>query len=233
VKNNIKTLAAFAASLILVACGGGGGGTTATTGPVASTNTFNLQSGYISLVSAGFTKTFSISGTCAGSLILTRGAATTSTTFEGAPAISGTSASTLAFTNCTPSSVAATSIQYYDSGYLPKGYLVQGGNYAVYAAAPVISSAAKVGDVVVVGTINLYTDNTKTTSAGRSDVTYVVEPDTATTAIVNLIEKTYNSSNVLTYTEQDRYKVAANGALTPYSLDIQYANGSTTHLVGN
>jgi hypothetical protein len=227
------TLIAAAAAFMLAACGGGGGGTTATTGPIASINTFNLQSGYASLVSSGFSKTFSISGSCAGTLTLTRGPATTAATFEGVAANSGTSATTLTFTNCTPSSIAATSIQYYDSNYLPKGYSVQGGNYGVYVSTPVISSAAKVGDVVVVGTTNLYTNSTKATGAGHADATYVVEPDTATTAIINLIDKTYNSSNVLTSTEQDRYRVAANGALTPLSVDIQYSNGSTTHLVGN
>ena len=222
-KNSIGTLAALVAITLLAACGGGGGGggTSTPTGPIASTNTFNLQSGYAALVSTGYTKTFSISGTCSGSFTLTRGAATTATTFEGSAANLGTSASTLTLTNCTPSSTASTSIQYYDSSYLPRGYSIQGGDYAVYASTPVISSAAKVGDVVVVGTINLYTNSTKTTSAGHVDVTYVVEPETSTTAILNLIEKAYNSSNVLTSTEQDRYRVAANGALTPLSLDVQ------------
>lgn len=116
---------------------------------------------------------------------------------------------------------------------MPRGYAVQGGNYGVYASPVIISTAAKVGDVVIVGTENLYTSSAKTTSAGHVDETYVVEPDTATTAIVNLIDKTYDSSNVLISTEQDRYRVAANGALTPISLDLQYANGSTTHFVGN
>jgi hypothetical protein len=61
----------------------------------------------------------------------------------------------------------------------------------------------------------------------------VIEADTATTAIANLISKKYNASNVLTSTEQDRYRIAADGSLTLISIDIQYANGSTTHLFMN
>ena len=79
----------------------------------------------------------------------------------------------------------------------------------------------------------LYTDSTKTTSNGWSDDSYVIEADTSTTAILNSISKVYSSTSILTYTEQDRYRMTSTGALTPISLDIQYANGSTNHLIGN
>ena len=218
----------------LIGCGGGGGGgATTASAPVASTNAFNIKSGYVTLESNGYTKTFAISGTCAGTLTITSGAINTATTFEGVSAISGTRQTSLNLTNCTPSSISDTTIRYFDSNYMPLGSSVQGGEYIVYAGTPNVSTAARVGDVVVVGSANSYTDSTKTTSAGRTDYTYVMEPETATTAILNLIGKNYNASNVLTSTEQDRYRVAANGALTPISLDIQYSNGSTTHLIGN
>jgi hypothetical protein len=62
-------------------------------------------------------------------------------------------------------------------------------------------------------------------------LSYVVEADTSTTAIVNLIAKSYNAAGTLIATEQDRYRITSTGALTPTSIDIQAANGSTTHLV--
>jgi hypothetical protein len=229
----VKSILAVTVFCTLTACGGGGGGsgTPVSTGPIASTNAFNLQSGFTALVSAGYSKTFTLTGSCAGSLSITEGPATTATTFEGNTAISSTRSTTMTLANCTPASASATSIQYYDSNYMPKGSQVQGGDYAVYTAPLTISTAAKVGDVVVVGTANLYTSSAKTTSTGRVDETYVMEADTATTAIINFIDKTYDSSNTLLSTEQDRYRVAANGSLTPLSVDVQLTSG--LHIVGN
>jgi hypothetical protein len=48
---------------------------------------------------------------------------------------------------------------------------------------------------------------------------------------VNLISKDFNASNVLLATEQDRYRISATGTLVLVSIDVQAANGSTTHLV--
>jgi hypothetical protein len=59
----------------------------------------------------------------------------------------------------------------------------------------------------------------------------VIEADTPNTAIVNMIAKSFDLSGKLNSTEQDRYRIKANGILTPVSADIQLANGSTTHLV--
>ena len=228
----------FIASAVatLVACGGGGGGATAAApaGPVASTDAFNLQSGYATLVSTGYSKTFNLSGTCTGTYTITAGAASSSTTFEGSAAVSGNESATASLVGCSPSSIASTGTRYFNGSYAPVGFdFPSGSGYGVYASTPTITTAAHVGDVTIIGTINLYTNSAKTTVAGREDVSYVISADTATTAIVNLITKTYNASNVLTVTEQDYYRIAANGTLTPIALDVQYANGSTTHLVGN
>lgn len=224
---NFKYAVAALTIALLTACGGGGG----SSGPVASTNTFAIQSGYTSLVSTGYSKTFSVTGTCTGSFTITAGAASTSTTFEAAPALSGAEVGSFSWTGCTPASGSTTINRYFDTNYVPKGFAVIGGDYAVYTSGPTIPSTAKVGDVVIVGTISKYTNNTKTTSTGRQDITLVMEADTATTAIANIISKTYNSVGTLTATEQDRYRVAANGSLTPISLDLAYSNG--THIYGN
>ena len=101
----------------------------------------------------------------------------------------------------------------------------------MWAAAPNIPTSVHVGDTGVAGTINEFTDSTKTTSAGTEANSYVIEADTATTAIANLISSGRDSFNVLQFTEQDRYRIAANGNLTLISIDIQYASG--THLILN
>lgn len=219
-------------TLTIAACGGGGGGSTASV-PIASTNTFNIRSGYTKLSVDGFTKTLSISGTCTGTLTITDAPATTSTTFESQIAFSGNSVMSATLNGCTPASSTSTETRYFDSNYAPLGYSVVGGDYGVWASPAVLPTSAKVGDVAIVGTINKFLNSSKTTSTGRQEISYVIEADTATTAIANLISKSYNSSNTLTSTEQDRYRVAADGTLTLISMDIQYANGSTTHLLIN
>ena len=218
-------------TLTISACGGGGSSTAS--GPVASTNTFNVRSGYTRLSASGFSKTLAISGTCTGTLTITDAPATTSATFESQSALSGSSVMSATLNGCTPASSISTETRYFDSNYAPLGYSVVGGDYGVWASPAVLPTSAKVGDVAIVGTINKFSNSSRTTSTGRQEISYVIEADTATTAIANLISKSYNSSNTLTSTEQDRYRVAADGSLTLISMDIQYANGSTTHLLMN
>ena len=85
-----------------------------------------------------------------------------------------------------------------------------------------------VGDTGTIGTTADFTDSSKITLAGKTVVSYVVEPDTASTAIVNLIFKTFDNSENLTSTEQDRYRISSTGALTPVSKDTLTL---TTHLI--
>jgi hypothetical protein len=157
--------------------------------------------------------------------------ANTAATFEGVAGFSATSTTTLSFTNCTPASTASTSTAYFDTNYDPRGFDSVGVNYGVYLTPLVIPTSVTVGGTGILGTQTLYTNSTKTTGNGSIALSYVVEADTANTAIVNVIEKIYNAAGTLTATEQDRYRITSTGALTPTSVDIQYSNGSTTHLV--
>jgi hypothetical protein len=195
---------------------------------------FPMQSGYRALIASGLTKSFTISGTCSGSGTKTSSPANTAATFEGVVGLSTTSTITLTYTNCTPASTAVTSTAYFDNNYDPRGFNSTGVNYGVYLTPLVIPTSVTVGGANGTGTLGtetLYTSNTKVTPNGRIDASYVVEADTSTTAIVNVIAKMYNAAGILTATEQDRYRINATGTLTPTSVDIQYANGSTNHLV--
>lgn len=227
-----QPIAGFCLATLLSACGGGGGGeATAVQGPAASTVSFPLQSGYRALIASGLAKSFTISGTCSGSGNKSSSPANTAATFEGTAGFSATSTLTLTYTNCTPASTAVTSTAYFDTNYDPRGVNSIGVNYGVYLTPLVIPTSVTVGGTGTLGTLTLYTSSTKATPNGRIDLSYVVEAETSTTAIVNLIAKIYNSAGTLTATEQDRYRITATGALTPTSIDIQYANGSTNHLV--
>ena len=228
----MKFLAIALSALTLVACGGGGGGgTPAATGPVASTQSFPLQSGYRAILASGLSKSFTISGTCTGSGSKSSSPATTASTFEGVTGFSATSTLTLTYTNCTPASTAVTSTSYFDTNYNPLGVNSVGVNYGVYTTPFVVPTSVTVGGTGTLGTESLYTNSTKSVSNGYVAQSYVVEADTSTTAVVNLLARIYNASGTLTVTEQDRYRITSTGALTPVSIDLQYANGSTNHLV--
>lgn len=233
---NKTKIGAVVASFLLVGLsgcsgGGGGGGGSAPAGPVTSTLSFPLQGAYKTLVANGLTKTFTVSGTCSGTGSKTSAPATTAATFEGVAGFSVVGTLTMSLSNCTPASTAQTYTGYFDSNYVPLGMNSVGVNYGVYLIPPTIPTSVTVGGTAIYGTETLYTDSTKATGNGRIDQSYVIEADTSTTAIVNMIAKIYNAAGTLTATEQDRFRIAATGALTPISADIQYANGSTTHFV--
>lgn len=215
---------------MLVACGGGDD-TSTTTGPIASTLTFPLQSGYKAFVAAGFSKAFTVSGGCTGSGNRTSAPANTAATFEGKAGFSAVGTLTMNLVGCTPASVAQSYTGYYDTNYNPTGVNSPGVNYGVYLTPMNIPTSVTVGSTGLLGNMSLYTSSTKATSNGRIDQSYVVEADTASTAIVNLISKSYNASGTLTTTEQARYRMSSTGSLTPTTIDIQYANGSTLHVV--
>jgi len=195
------------------------------------TGAFSFLSPYSTVIANGLSRTFTVSGTCSGSGSKTNGPAKTSTTFENIPALSAVVTFTMNLTNCTPASTAQTYTAYYDNNYAPLGMNSVGVNYGVYTAPLVIPQTVFVGDTAILGTEALYTSSTKQTSNGRVDQSYVVAAETQNSAIVTVIGKIYSAGGILTSTEQDRYRITTSGVLTPISVDIQYSNGSTTHLV--
>lgn len=222
--------------MLLASCGGGGGGgssgggSTTPTGPVTSTLSFPLKAGLTNSIINNPSTYFNISGTCSGTAS-NSGLAPITATFEGVSGISEVTTQTISLSNCTPASTIGFSTDYFDINYVPLGSTFSDGTYSVFPTPPSIPTSVKVGDTGTLGTSNNYLNSTKTVLTGTDAISYVIEPDTATTAIVNKIDKSFNSLGVLTSTEQDRFRIAADGTLTPVSTDIQAANGSTTHLV--
>lgn len=212
---------------LLSACGGGD--STPAAGPVTSTLSFPLKSAYSALVEKGYTKSYVVSGSCKGIASEITAAATGGQTFEGVPGqLSAALTLTINLTTCTPPSITETVTAYFDTNYTPLGFKSVNGVYSVYMPPPSIPASIMVGDTGTIGTTADFTDSSKIARAGQTVVSYVVEPDTASTAIVNLIFKTFDTSGSLTSTEQDRYGISSTGALTPVSKDILT---STTHLI--
>ena len=92
-------------------------------------------------------------------------------------------------------------------------------------------ATASVGSTGVVANLTVYTDSTKAVVSGQRQLSYVVEADTSTTAIVNLITRSYNASNQLLFTQQSRFRIGATGPVTAVSIDVQYSTTSTNRLV--
>lgn len=220
---------ALLSTLFLLGCSGGGGGSGGT-GPVTSTLSFPLQSGMKASVQQGGSTNFSVSGTCSGTANMNISTPLPAT-FKNIAALSVVIASSMNLPNCTPSYLYGTHTDYFDSNYNPLGTIKGSGNYGVYQTPPAIPVSVKVGDAGTIGTIEYYTDNTEFFLVSQDEISYVIEPDTAYTAIVNMIDKSYDLNGTLTSTEQDRYRIKADGTLTPISADLQAANGSTTPLV--
>lgn len=235
-----ELIAIFIASIALLSgCGGGGGGSS---GTVTSTDVFPIAQSAAANTAAGRSSNFTATqrlysltngiASCSGSGNITDAPATTSTTFNitpasSVPALSAAETITLNWTNCTPASNADTKTVYYNpSNYLPLGFNSPGVNYGAYLTAATIPATVTVGASGVRGTENLYTDSGETLSTGRIDGSYVVTADTASTAIITLISKNYDSSNALIFTEQDAWRITAAGALTPVTTNIQYTNGA-------
>lgn len=222
---SIKLLLAISTLMTLAACGGGGGDSTTPNTATA----YPLRSGYQNLISQSEINNFSISGTCTGTATETRNAVVAAT-FEGTPGVSTTTTLTGSYSNCTPASFAGTSLSYFDTNYKPLGSAIAGTDYAVYSVSD-LPISVKVGDTAQLGTADVYSTNTKQVKTGTRTLSYAVETDGNSTAIVNLITKAYNASNQLLFTQQSRYRINSSGQLTAVSKDIQYSTTSSAHLL--
>jgi hypothetical protein len=223
---SIKSLLTISAFMALVGCGGGGNGGTTT--PTTEKN-YPLRSGYQNFISQSEINNYSISGTCTGSATETRSSATPAT-FESTAGVSTTTTLTGGYNNCTPASFASTTVSYFDTNYKLLGSATPGTDYVVSSISD-LPISVKVGDTAQLGTANVYSTSTKQIKTGTRSLSYAVEADSESTAIINLIAKAYNTSNQLLFTQQSRYRINTSGQLTTVSKDIQYSTTNTAHIL--
>lgn len=219
---------------LLSGCGGGGSDSSGTTPPLpvpAVTTSFPLQAGYQARIKAGSNDDFTVTGPCAGTANISNGAASPAV-FEGSSGFAATQSSTFILTNCPKTVLSGTS--YFDATYTPLGSSTTGAVYEKFLTAPLAFAASvKVGDTGTVATFTRYADSTKAVVTGQRVLSYVVEADSANTAIVNLISKTYDTATPaqLLSTQQSRYRIAADGSLSIITIDNQFSTTSTDHYV--
>jgi hypothetical protein len=207
---------------LLTACGGGGGDS-GSSGPVVSTTSFPFSTANANLINNGYTHNYTLTGwqivngvqyNVTGSGTIAQSAAAAST-FEGQAALLNTQTSTGTVTaNGQSAPLPTTTVQQYStSNYVPLGY-VDSGEYCVMQGTPTIPATVKVGDTAVLGTYTCYANSSKTTVLGTSKMSYVIEADTANTAIINIKEEDYDASSTLTFTSQQRWRIDVNGGVS-------------------
>jgi FKBP-type peptidyl-prolyl cis-trans isomerase len=197
---------------------------------------YPLLLSYISFLSRGqASQSAVVSGTCSG---YASGSTTipAPVTFEGKAALSATAANIMRFSNCSPSSLSSTTVQYFNANYTPVGSEDPGYEYTVFTtAAQPLPVRVAVGDSGSYGVQTVYANSTKQSVTGRRELSYTIEADAASatpaSAIFNLKMLSYDAGNVLQFTRQSRYRVAVDGSVTPVSEDEQYSGGSTVHLL--
>jgi len=198
----------------LTACGGGGGGG-GTVAPVASTETFPLKAIYINAVISPSSENFTISGTSSGVAVTGSGTVTSSNlsagTFEGLSALQGTSTLTGSFVaNGVTYPLNFVGISWFDSNYVPKG-TSSNSEYSVIVGTPTIPITVRINDTGTLYTENLYTSSTKAVFLGTETESYVLEADTASTALLTIISVEKNKSGITTNTGTDQYRITPTG----------------------
>jgi hypothetical protein len=204
-----------------------------------STNSFDIAAAWTQLNLTPNTKQMSTSGTCSGTFIISNTAATyvSSTDLYNFTTINGL------YQRCSPEFANWQGLQYYNSVHYFKYQNFKLSNFLYnYQGAPNIWRApanfpfsAKVGDSGLIGVLDNYTNANQTTKAGVEEWRYVIEQNTATTVVFNLIVNAYDtttSSTATDYlsapiiqTEQYRYVVTANNTMTLRSYDVERPDG--------
>ena len=212
----IKCIAAITTFAVLTACGGGGGGSTPEV--IASTAAFPLKTVWVNSLTNTSSNNFNVTGTInnvsiTGSGTVTFGALSAGT-FAGLSAQQRTTTSTgSVLVNGTTNPINGSSISWVDSNYTPLGES-GGTDYVLVTGTPNIPTTAHVYDTGTLYTANRYSDSGRNLLRGTKTVTYVLEADTATTALVTIIEEEKDTSSTLTSTSSSQFRITTTGTFT-------------------
>ena len=222
-------------SLLLVACGGGGGGPAPA--PVASTSTFQLKQAYANDFNDTLPYSYTITGVISGANIAGNGSTTQSavanTTFEGVTALQKSRTSSGSVVASGPGGTVniplapSTETLFLSPTFNLLGYTSTGA-YTVAAAPVTIPVTALVGNSGIIGNFNTFTSSAKLGVPATNLISWSLEPDTATTALMKLTQTIRSNTGVLTATAVDTFRVTPAGAVTRISQTAVTANGTLT-----
>jgi hypothetical protein len=214
----ILSLAVTALALLLTACGGGGG--SGSTAPVSSTETFQLRTAWVNYITDTRSLPFTVTGTASGTSVTGSGTLTqgslSSTVFESRSALRKTSVITGSISGggqTYPLGITTTS--YIDSNYNPLGS--SGPEYVVTASGNTIPLTAQVNDTGIWYQSVRYTSSSKTSRLGTATTAFVLEPDTASTALLKIINTEKDTYGTTTSTNTVTFRMTPTGSLTRLS----------------
>jgi hypothetical protein len=208
-------------TILLAGCGGGSGGG----GVVASTADFPLgaisQSVISGTTSAAFTLSGSIDGlSVVGSGTMTAGAPIASPFEEDSSALAKTSTITGTLTRRGENSraIAEASVAYYSDSYR---YLGEESLYYIVARSPgQFPVSARVSDTGEFYRAEVYGDSTKSELLGTIVATWVLEPDTASTALWKLILVFRDTSGSISSTSVTTSRIRPEGTSRVVSIVV-------------
>lgn len=211
----------------LTACGGGGGSAPA----AVSTNDYQLRQAWVKYMTLPGTQRFTVSGTVSGVAVSGSGDETdgslVAATFEGRSALSKTIVVTGSLSGGGQTiPYGSYGVGYVDSNYMPLGQ--SGNEYVVVIGTPVIPQVAKVNDTGTLYTANRYPTSQKAYSNGTLTVSYALQPDTASTALLKVIATRKTTSGSTYSTDITTFRMTPAGVLTPVSEQYQDSSSSLT-----
>ncbi|WP_133176083.1 hypothetical protein [Limnohabitans sp. Rim28] len=213
--------------LALSACGGGSNPTN--TGATTSTETFQFRTAFVNYVKETRSLPFTVTGTSSGYSVTGSGTATqgalTSASFESQAAQQKTTTVTGSMTvNGVTVPLSSSGTAYVDSNYNPLGTV--GDDYAVVTNGTTIPTTAKVNDTGILYSTILYSSSTKAVKRGTETVTYALEPDTASTALLKIIVTERDANNTQSSITTITFRITTAGELTRIS--ETYFEGTTS-----
>ena len=218
-------LAITLTTAFIAGCGGGSSGSSPVTNtPVASTETFQFKTAYINNFNNSRSLPFTMTGVFSGVSVTGSGTFTqggvSSATFENIAAlkktatISGTVTGTSnGKTETFPLSIILTS--YLDTNYNPLGS--DSPSYTVASSNINFPQTVKINDSGTLFSSTNYSSNSKLNVVGISIISFAVEPDTATTALLKLIQIDKNTSGSIVSSSSVSYRLTPSGGLTRLS----------------
>ena len=216
-KNYLLIVCAACLTALIAACGGGGSGGTPAPVPVTSTDIFQVKTAFVNYFNDSRSLPFTISGTISGVSVSGSGTLTqsgvTAGSFEGLPVLQKVSTVTATvLVNGTPLTTAESTTSYADSNYVPKGS--SNGEYRVIGNAVNIPDTALVNDTGVWYTEDIYLASDKVSFLGTSVTSFVMMPDTASTAILKIIQTDRDTSGNVTLIATITFRMTPAGELT-------------------
>jgi hypothetical protein len=215
-------------TLFLTACGGGGVGGSSS-GPATSTETFQLRAGWVNYITDTRSLPFKVTGSVSGTAVSGNGTRTqgslSSAVFESQNELKKTDVVTGSISvggQIFPLGITTTT--YVDSNYTPLGS--SGAEYAVYSSGNAIPLTAKVNDTGIWYQSDRYTSPSKTSRLGTATASYVLEPDTASTALLKIVNVEKDTYGTTTFTQTLTFRITPTGGLTRLS-DAGFDDNST------